>query len=163
MPNMDLLVRVSDLAALRRVAAEKKQALAEKQAAFDAEHADEVRLAKAAEQSVASAETALKAVALALYEADKDKNRKLAPGVSVKLFGVIEYDAALALVWAKDKKMALNPESLNAVAFKEIAAASPTSFDFVSFTTDPRVEISKDLDKALSSAEAAADASQVAV
>lgn len=162
MPNMDLLVRVSDLAALRRVAAEKKQALAEKQAAFNAEHAVEIETVKLATQAVENAETALLAVALDVYNADKSKNKKLAPGLEIKMFDVLHYDPVKAFAWGKKAETAITPEALDEKAFKKIAKASPgTAGSYI--TTEPRAQIATDLDKALSSVEAAADASQVTV
>lgn len=159
MPNMDLLVRVSDLAALRRVAAEKRQALAEKRATFDAEHAVEIDVATRAAEAVHHAEVAVRAIADAEYA--KTKETALCPGVGVRMLTVLNYTPADAFAWGKKAETAIIPEQLDVKAFEKAAKALKLSF--VTYDTVPQITIASDLDKALSSVEAAADASQVTV
>lgn len=159
MPNMDLLIRVSDLAALRRVAAEKKQALAEKQAAFNAEHAVEIETVKLTAQAVEGAEVAVRAVADAEYA--KTKETALCPGIGVRMLSVVRYNPADAFAWGKKAETAIIPEQLDVKAFEK--AAKALKLAFVTYDTVPQITIASDLDKALSPVEAAADASQVTV
>lgn len=161
MPNMDLLVRVSTLRDLRAVAAVSAGDLRAKKIAYDLDNALLVARVKADAAAVAAEETAIKAVALAYYESLKEKIANFCPGLVVKSFKTLKYKVEDAVAWAKKTGMALNPESLNVEAFEAIA--SVTTLDFVEKVDVPEVQISKDLDKALSSAEAAADASQVTV
>lgn len=150
--NAELLTRVTELRDLRANAAEHAAILKTKQAEFAAEHAALLLDVKASVNAVAAAETAIKAIALTDYAAGEIQ--KPVPGVEIKLFTVLEYDADKAFAWAKKTGVALVPESLDADAFTKIATASPASFDFVSLTKDPRVQIGKDLDKALASVDA---------
>lgn len=162
--NAELLTRVTALRDLRRAHAELATALAEKRAVFEKDHEALIKDAALARDAVAAAETAIKAIALRLTAYSADEIRKPAPGVEIKFFTVLEYDADQAFAWAKKTGMALIPESLDTAAFTKIATASPASFYFVTVTTEPRVQIGKDLDKALASTDAqAAQAAEATV
>lgn len=150
--NAELLTRVTELRDLRATAEEHAARLRARQAAFAADHAQLLLDVKVSVTAVAAAETAIRAIALTAYAADEIP--KPAPGVEIKLFTVLEYDAEKAFAWAKQTGVALIPASLDADAFTKIATASPVSFDFVTVTKDPRVQIGKDLDKALAVADA---------
>lgn len=145
----ELLVRVSALRDLRRTQAERDAALAEKRAAFEQEHAVLIETAKLARDAVAAAETAIKAVAAERYAVTKDA--KLCPGILVKEFDVLHYDADAALAWARETKMALDPERLNVKAFEKIAKAAPGIAGSY-LVVEPRVQLASDLDAALFSA-----------
>ena len=78
-------------------------------------------------------------------------NKKPAPGVEVKLFKRLDYDAGEALAWARSKQMCLVPEALNIAAFKKIAQATPLPFVF--YHEEPQVTIATKLDEALAKAK----------
>ena len=149
MPNLELHQRVVALADLRRARDAKATDLAEKRAWFDAEYAPLIGEFKQASAAVDAAEIALKAVAIDQYLVTKDK--ALSPGVTVKEFDVLQYDADAAFAWAKETKMALVPESLDKKAFEKIAKASP-GIAGSHIVVEPRVTLATDLDKALASA-----------
>ena len=96
-------------------------------------------------RGVGEQEEAVRAAALAYYAATGAA--KPTPGVEVRTFAVLDYDDAAALVWAKEKQMALIPEQLDARAFEKIA--SVTALDFVERREKSRALIATDLDKAL--------------
>lgn len=147
----ELLVRVSELAALRREYAQLQAEVAERRAAFDAEHAILLGTAKIAAKAMGDAETALKAVAEQRYAETQDKN--LCPGVLVKEFDVLHYDVDMAFSWAQEKDIALIPASLDKKTFERIAKAAPgTAGSYI--IVESRIQIATDLDKALSGIDA---------
>jgi hypothetical protein len=101
-------------------------------------------LATVAEQT----EGALRALVLAHYEQTKEK--KPVPGVEVKEKVALDYDAGAALAWARETKIALLPESLDAKAFEKIAKVTPLAF--VKQVVTPQAQIAKDLDAVLDTA-----------
>jgi hypothetical protein len=141
----ELLVRVAELRDLRKASADALAALAAKRAEFQRDNIALVEAAQLSEQAVDAAETALKAVAAARL-AD-DPTSPLCPGLKVKSFATLAYDAATAFEWAKSAKLALIPEQLDKKSFEKIAKATP--LPFVTYGSETRVEIVSDLDKAL--------------
>ena len=145
-PDMGALAeQVRRVAALRRNVAALDAVLFERRRAFEDGVADLNAQKGAANAETNAAEQVVRALALAHYHATQDKAPT--PGVSVKLYEELGYDDAEAFAWAKEKQMALVPESLNRKAFEKIARATP--LDFVNFIDEPRVQIATDLDKAL--------------
>jgi hypothetical protein len=96
----------------------------------------------------ASAETMLKASALALYQ--KTKETRPTAGVQVKIFKTLDYDPEKADQWTRKMGLARIPDRLDVKAFEKIARATP--IDFVEEKQEPRVQISIDLEKVLSKA-----------
>lgn len=152
MVNITLLAHVSRTIDARRAAAESSATVKRLRDEFNAEHAALIARAASDKATVDAAETALDAVVHAHYKIHFD--RKPVPGVEVKEFETMEYDAAKAFEWAKKTGMALNPESLNAEAFAQIASAAPLSVPFVKFGSQPRVQFAKDMEKAIAVAQA---------
>lgn len=140
-----LAEQVARVAALRRNVAALSATYRAKREAFDADTADLCGLREAEEADLAAAERTVCALALSHYEATQDKAPTL--GVAIKLFESLDYDPDAAFAWAKEKQMALVPESLDRKAFERIAKA--TSLPFVSVSTEARAQIARDLDKAL--------------
>ena len=150
-PDMGALAeQVRRVAALRRNVAALDAVLFERRRAFEDGVADLNAQKGAANAETNAAEQVVRALALAHYHATQDKAPT--PGVSVKLYEELGYDDAEAFAWAKEKQMALVPESLipeslNRKAFEKIARATP--LDFVNFIVEARVQIATDLEKAL--------------
>ena len=119
-----------------------RAALAERQAAFQAEFAWLFEDKKAAEVAVMQAEADVRTLARAHYDATRQT--KPIPGIEVKLFKVLKYEAARAFEWARETKLALVPESLDTKAFEKIA--SVTDLPFVTREEDPRVQLGKTID-----------------
>jgi len=134
---------------LRHALEERRDALAEAQRQFNVTHATELLDAKEWAVRVEAAEMGLKALALAHFK--RTGEAKPTAGVEVKLFKGYEYDAAVALAWAKDKQMALIPEALDRKALDKIASVTP--LPFVTITETPKAQIAVDLDKALGGAQ----------
>jgi hypothetical protein len=141
----DLIVRLHDLARLRVQHDYSREELRSRQAAFNIENANLIANISEDQASVTAAETALKAVALSLYLEQHEK--KLAPGLDVKLFKVFAIDETAGLAWAREKQLCLIPESLDMAAVKKLATVTP--LPFVKITEEPKVQIATDLSKAL--------------
>lgn len=140
----DLASRVADLARLRSGLAKSKALLKERRESFETENAGLIEyITKVQEPIVAAAETAVKAVALSLYNENGEK--KLSEGVEVKVFKSYAIDERAALVWAKEKQLCLVPESLDLTAVRKLASVTP--LPFVSISEEPKVQISSDLSK----------------
>ena len=88
----------------------------------------------------------LRDMTLAAYH--KTGSKHPAPGVEVRLVQQLDYDPALALIWAMDKRLALR---LDPKAFEKLAKAMP--LDFVTITEVPQATIAGDLDAVLKDME----------
>ncbi|MDP2651182.1 MAG: hypothetical protein Q8O98_01175 [bacterium] len=71
-------------------------------------------------------------------------NKTPAPGVSVKVFQVLDYDKELAYLWAMTHQVALK---LDTPTFEKLAKASP--IDCVQIVDEPRAQIAQDLSAVL--------------
>ena len=140
-----IITQMRNVADVRRDAKRVKDALAAKTAAFETENAALIAEAKAHKTNQEHAEAALRALILAHYELTKEA--KPAKGAEVKMQKGLTYDAAAAFSWAKEKGMALLPESLDVAAFEKIASVS--DLPFVTKTETPQAQIATDMDKAL--------------
>lgn len=139
-----------DLHEARDLHARLSGQLREAQKRHDADYAREIEGRAAVAHLIATFESQVRALALAAHETDPDATT---PGVTVKCFATMAYDAAEALAWAQGTRMALVPEALDVRAFEKIAKASP--LPFVEYGSKPRASIATDLAAVLSSAEAA--------
>lgn len=90
-------------------------------------------------------ETQAKSVLLAHFTATGEKSP--VTGGEIKMFATMGYLHEDALKWARDKNMALVPESLDAKAFEKIAKATPLAF--VVYGEEPRASIASQLNAAL--------------
>ena len=134
--------QVRRVAELRRQEAVLGDAVQEKRLAFEATIVTELSAKRGATAMLEQAEAALKALTLAHYEQTGEK--KPVTGVQVKEITGLDYDKAVAFEWAKERKMAVVPESLDVKAFEKIAKATP--LDFVTEIVTPRAEIASKLD-----------------
>lgn len=125
---------LSALADARRTEAQAKALLAEARAAFEAQHADEIKMAADATALVKEFDEQARTWALDVFKATGEK--KLMYGVEVKMFATMTYDAKEAEAWAVEHKMAMK---FDAKAFEKIAKASP--LPFVTVGEEPRVTI----------------------
>ena len=71
-------------------------------------------------------------------------NKAIAPGVTIKIFDILEYEPGKALDWALEHKLALK---LDTPKFEKLAKISPP--DFVGIGQEPRCQIATDLEKVL--------------
>jgi len=136
------LHRVYELRRLRDTYAALLQTRRE---AFDRDNAQTLLALREEENRVEAAEAAARALALAHYRDTGEATPT--PGIAVKLFDILDYEPERAFAWAREKQMALVPESLNVKAFEKIAKA--TALEFVTVKQTPKVQIATDLAKAL--------------
>ena len=154
---MDIYQQMRDT--MRRVAEARRTrdglALEEKAitAAHRATHAVLFAAAKAAKDDATLAEQTAKALADAHYAVTAET--KPVEGVTVKLMTRCSYPPAEALEWAREKRLALVPESLNADAFEAIMSAMSEDERpaFVTFTKVPQVQLASDLASYLTPSE----------
>lgn len=139
----DLTERVIDLRSLRGVAALAAAKLKAAREAFDREHTPLIEFVRHTAEAAATAETALRAVALERYDITKEK--RPAPGIEIKLFREYVIDEEAGLVWAKAKDLCLIPAKLDVAAIKKLATVQP--LPFVLIDEVPRVQIATDLSK----------------
>lgn len=144
--NAPLLEAVRALHAARGTFADQTQQLAEARAAFDVAHAPLIRNVADAKAAVTSADTVVRTLAEAAYDASG--STKPIAGVTIVLSNTMDYNLEVALAWAKEKQMALVPESLDVTAFGKIAKATP--LPFVSYGKIAAVRIASDLSDVLS-------------
>ena len=112
--------------------------------AFDATHAEDLARAAALRSAVAIAEGQCRATALLAFHRTGDTVP--APGVVIKQYTTLAYSVAVAFAWAKEKRMALSPESLDVAAFEKIARATP--LPFVSMAREPRAQVASHINAA---------------
>lgn len=139
----DLTARLVDLQSLRGVAALAAAKLKAAREQFDREHTPLIEFVRHTAASVETAETALKAVAAVEYERTKEK--KLAPGIEIKIFKDYAIDEAAGLAWATEKQLCLIPAQLDVAAIKKLATVQKLPFIVVSEV--PKVQIATDLSK----------------
>ncbi len=143
-----LAEQVRRVATLRAALRTNLDSLARRREDFERDNGILLGLIESVGAEVDAAETVVRTLALAQYDASGSLNPT--PGVAVKLYETLHYEADAALAWAREKQMALVPESLNRKAFEKIAKATP--LPFVSVVTEPKAQIATDLDKALGGA-----------
>lgn len=99
MATYHLINDLINLATLRIRVADAKEALADRRAAFDAQHAGLIRDVRDLSDQLAMAEAAIKAGAVDHFIRTGEK--KPCEGLEVKLFRALDYDADEATAWAK--------------------------------------------------------------
>lgn len=119
------------------LAAELKDA----RAAFEATLGDKPARLKGLVEAVAMSEDAAKKLGEALHAATK--NKAPVDGLSIKEMNVYSYSKSDAFAWAKEKGLALIPESLDVAAFEKIAKATP--LPFVTHTVEGKAQLASDL------------------
>jgi hypothetical protein len=140
------------LHAARQRQAAAAQALAEKQAAFDAEHAEVIAEVGTAKQVVELTEKLLRELVVAHYRTTKDKQPL--PGVGVKVGTVYEFERKAAFEWAKGKGLCITPEQLDIAAFTDLCKSASNRPEFVKVIEDPKANIAADLTKTLTAVAA---------
>ena len=113
--------------------------------AFDFKNADLAQSLRTSSLRLTDLECEARAIALNAYKATGSKEP--APGVEIKVGKAYLYTPADALAWAKETKLCLVPESLDAKAFDKIAKATP--LPFVTVREDPKVFIATQLNASL--------------
>ena len=91
-----------------------------------------------AKSACQEAEAQLRAMALSIFAETQDK--KVAPGIGIRVKTVLDYDGKDAMDWALDHKLALK---LDGTAFERIAKTSALSF--VAITEEPTATIATEL------------------
>ena len=112
--------------------------------AWDMEHAELIEAVNASRLLVARESEALRALALAAFEACG--NKRPGPGVAIREVTKMDYDPIVALDWAKEHDLCLTLDRKN---FEDLAKRRPADFAFVEYRNEPQATISTDLSKAL--------------
>lgn len=142
---MSLSELLKVLALKREVAERTKAKYKELYGAWYAEIGRELDEAqKAGGEAVAELEAAVRVAALAEYRQTQNKHPQ--PGVEIKMNTVVGYDPAKALDWAKEHRIALVPESLNAKEYKELVKGGHAPG---TVQEEPVAAIARDLWKAM--------------
>ena len=102
--------------------------------AWEVEHAALLQAAALSRDAMRQAETALRSLAIDLYQATG--NKSLAPGVKVREVTRLHYDPQAALTWAMEHRMALK---LDEKTFEQLARV--TAFPFVTRTVEPQATL----------------------
>jgi len=136
---------VASLAETRAALAAMTETLATARAEWNAAHETEMRNVALLQQAVTRQEADVRALALTAYRETEDPHP--APGVSVRLYEMLDYSADRALEWARQTGLALVPAALDRRAFEKIAKATP--LPFVMYVDAPKALIAADLDAAL--------------
>ena len=140
----DTIWKLYELQAARVMQAQHQVAVRDARLLWDEENKDLLAGAAASSDLVKELEDAVRADALAAYQATG--KRKPFPGVEVKLYGKVEYAADLALAWAIEHKIAL---ALDKKPFERIVKDMPVKPPGVTVTEEPRATIATALAKAL--------------
>ena len=143
MLNEELYLAVREVNSIRNSQASLAAQLSELRKKFEEENAELIQEVKGGAADLVLAEERLKHLATNAYDADPT-NKKVAPGVTIKMFTQLGYEHSRALNWALEHKMAL---SLDVKAFEAIAKS--TEMDFVIVMQVPKATIATDLSKAL--------------
>ncbi|KKK92581.1 hypothetical protein LCGC14_2701490 [marine sediment metagenome] len=128
-------------------AREKAQEMANKKKAmydeFISQHTDFFGDVVVAAAACSEAEDALREMAVAIYKKTDDK--KVAPGVGIRVVTKLEYDPNVALDWGiAHHGIALK---LDAKAFETVVKATPNIVDFVTITDKATATIATELAK----------------
>jgi len=142
-----LMAHVTSLAEARVAAAELQGQVEGLRKAWLTEHAALLEEAKAASGRVTLLEGQTRELATRAYEVTGE--RKPAPGVSIRLETVVEYDAAAAFEWARSTRLCLQ---LDRPGFEAMAKANPTICHGVRVTQEPKATLARDLTLALAAA-----------
>jgi hypothetical protein len=150
------IAAVQRVAELRTQSAEVTGEVAALEAALFESEAYKTAKARRAQLAAAllEAETVAKQAGVDLYGITFEK--KPAPGVGIRVNRSARYDAAQALTWAREKKLFLIPEQLDAKALDKMllglsADAPPIGLDF-SVEETPTATLAADLAAALQEA-----------
>lgn len=158
-PVGDLASAVQNVEAKRRAAAEIAARVKEAKDEFTRTHAVLLQSLVTAVDEVETAERATKALATAHFVQSGKTDKHPTPGVDIKESETLEYDAAEALKFAKEKGLFLIPESLDEKAFEAFAKTAPVgTLPFVKRVPGYFATLAKDLTKALSAVTAKAGA-----
>ena len=144
-----LVTQVISLAEARARAAQLQAEVEELRKAWLSAHAMLLEEAKAASGSVALLEGQVRDLATRVYEVSGE--RKVAPGVSIRLETVVDYDATAAFEWARSTRLCLQ---LDRTGFEAMAKANPDVCPGVTVRQESKATIARDLDAALAAAEA---------
>lgn len=142
---IEMIGAVSALHSARLRAQKANEAVSASRRQWEADNAELLQEAKEASELMAVIEKNVRSTAEIVYSETGDK--KPLPGVEIKIFKILEYDAAAALEWALEHKLAVIPESLDRKAFESIARAQ--DIDCVRYKNEIKVAIASDLGKAL--------------
>lgn len=141
--------QLAEVARLRAVADNANAWLKAKREEFEASISTEVQSVNVARAALAESESNARALIVAIYETSGDK--KPAEGASVRLTTKLTYTDEDALAWAREKKMALIPESVDRKALEKIAKVTP--LPFVTITEEPSATLASDLSQYLAPVE----------
>lgn len=142
--NAHIVTAVKRLADARRASLAATTAVEQALAHFKQDHQVILTTQEGAKKECAEAEAQLRELTVAHFKVTGDK--RVGPGVNVKLNTTVEYDSGRALEYAMQKGVALK---LDAEPFERLAMAQPSLFPWVKIAEVPVATVAKDLDKAL--------------
>lgn len=142
-----LRAQLAEVAARRAARDAAVAELKAKREQFDRDYAEIIDEAARTGMMLAESENSARALIVAIYQSDPQKNKQIADGAAVKVTKVYTYDAGKALAWARETKMALIPESVDRKALERIAKATP--LPFVTITEEPSATLASDLSQYL--------------
>jgi hypothetical protein len=145
--GLDLITQnVRKLAVHRTKLAAHRAEYQAKFAEWEAQNAELIANMRNESQLVESTDLAVRNCAVAYFHGDETRNKKIVPGVEIKMRSSMTYPPADALAWAKETGLAL---VLDAKTFEKIAAS--TDIPFVKKHELPQAQIATDLNKLLGS------------
>ena len=146
--NEELKLMVVRLNEARRIAEQFKAELAashnDLEIAWKQNEGNKLEALGRATIEVADLEADIRALAVAAYQNDPQKQKDLGYGVGIRIMTRLDYDAKTALGWAQKTGLALR---LDTPAFEKVAKAS--NLPFVQSHEEPQATIASDLAKAL--------------
>ena len=114
--------------------------------AFQNEHIKEFESVTTIGAELANAESAVRAEAIEEYKLCPS-NKTPGPGITIKIFNVLEYEPGKALTWAIEHSLCLK---LDVTSFEKLIKSGVFPYvDFVKVTEEARAQIATDLSKAL--------------
>jgi hypothetical protein len=129
------------LATLRHEAEQREGVIRRARAEFEQTIAVQVNSLAGLRREIEATEGAVRGMALVEYEQTGEK--KIIPGVEVKIGKVYSYDAEKAFAWAQGANQFVLPAQLDKKAFEK--ALPVLKLDFVTVDDDPKAQIASDL------------------
>lgn len=150
-----ILARLASLAILRREFTDYKANLTARKQVFDVDNELLTTSLKETAAAIDQEEAAIRAMGLTIYKDTEDT--KPAPGVEIKLFTTVAYDAGKSLALAKEKNIAV-VVTLDEKAWKAIAPSlsdeDKVRINYTETKDVPKAMIATDIEKALEAVRA---------
>ena len=135
--------QIKEIAQLRETVDKLKKWKADAMMAWEKEHEKQLSDIVIEAAKLAEAEGKLKAEAIEIFK--KTKNKQIAKGVGIRETTSYEYEPELALNWAREHKIAIVPESLDAKKFEKYVASTETKEVPVTAESAEKITISAEV------------------